>query len=78
MAGAPKQALGFRTPGERTAFEVQSLENAASRIFQHKIDKFEQFFLEPLINLMLESAKRNMETFDVVRVMDDDLGVVDS
>ena len=77
MAGAPKQALGFRTPGEKTAFEVQSLENAASRIFQHKITKFEKEFLEPLINLMFESAKRNMDTFDVLRVMDDDLGVQD-
>ena len=77
MAGAPKQALGFRTPGEKTAFEVQSLENAASRIFQHKITKFEKEFLEPLINLMFETAKRNMDTLDVVRTIDNDLGVAD-
>ena len=77
MAGAPKQALGFRSPGEKTAFEVQSLDNAASRIFQHKITQFEKEFLEPLMNLMFENAKRNMDSMDIIRVMDTDLGVED-
>lgn len=77
MAGAPKQAMGIRTPGEKTAFEVQQLENAAGRIFHHKTNKFEIQFMEPLLNLMLEVSKRNISTSDVVRVMDDDLGVVD-
>lgn len=75
MAGAPKQAMGQRTPGEKTAFEVQSLENAAGRIFQEKVTNFEIEVLEPLLNNMLELARRNMNTSDVVRVMDDDLGV---
>ena len=75
MAGAPKQAMGIRTPGEKTAFEVQSLDNAAGRIFQHKINKFEVQFLEPLLNKMLELSKRHMDVADVARVMDDDLGV---
>lgn len=75
MAGAPKQAMGFRTPGEKTAFEVQQLENAASRIFNNKILKFSIEFMEPLLNLMLESAKRNMVMSDIIRVMDDDFGV---
>ena len=77
MAGAPKEAMGIRTPGEKTAFEVQSLQNAAGRIFQHKVNKFEIEFLEPLLNLMLELAKRNLDTKDVVKVMDNDLGVAD-
>lgn len=77
MAGAPKQALGMRTAGEKTAFEVQSLENAASRIFQHKITQFEIEFLEPLLNLMLETARRNLDGKDIVRVLDNDLAVVD-
>ena len=59
MAGAPKEAMGFRTPGEKTAFEVQRLENAASRIFQSKIIQFERDLLEPLLNAMLELAWRN-------------------
>ena len=75
MAGAPKQAMGFRTPGEKTAYEVQSLENASSRIFQNKVSYFEEVFLEPLLNEFLEQAKRNLNTTDVARVMDDDFGV---
>lgn len=77
MAGAPKEAMGIRTPGEKTAFEVQQLQNAAGRIFQDKITKFEKEFLEPLLNIMLEVARRNMNGSDLLRVMDDDLGVVD-
>ncbi len=74
-AGAPRQAMGIRTPGEKTAFEVQSLDNAAGRIFQEKTTNFELELLEPSLNGMLESAKRNMDEFDIIRVMDDDLGV---
>jgi hypothetical protein len=77
MAGAPKEAMGIRSPGEKTAFEVQQLQNAAGRIFQNKVNKFEVEFMEPLINKMLELAKRHLNTTDVIRVMDDDIGVVD-
>lgn len=77
MAGAPKEAMGIRSPGEKTAFEVQQLQNAAGRIFQHKINKFEIEFLEPLLNIMFELAKRNMDATDLIRVMDSDLGVVE-
>ncbi len=77
MAGAPKEAMGIRSPGEKTAFEVQQLQNAAGRIFQHKVNKFEIEFLEPLINKMLELATRHMDVVDLVRVMDDDIGVSD-
>lgn len=75
LAGAPKQAMGFRTPGEKTAYEVQSLENAASRIFQNKIKQFERNFLEPLLNKMLTVARENMEDSDVARLTDDTLGI---
>lgn len=75
FAGAPRQAMGIRTPGEKTAFEVQALENAAGRIFQEKIKQFEMELLEPALNNMLEIAVRNMNRGDVVRVLDDDLGV---
>jgi hypothetical protein len=75
FAGAPKQAMGIRTPGEKTAFEVQSLENAAGRIFQEKITQFEIEMLEKCLNNMLEVSRRNLNGSDVVRVMDNDLGV---
>lgn len=73
-AGAPREAMGIRTPGEKTAFEVQALENAAGRIFQEKIVQFE-LFMEDLLNDMLESAHRNMDMADLIRVVDNDLGV---
>lgn len=76
FAGAPKEAMGIRTPGEKTAFEVQSLQNAAGRIFQEKVNNFEINLLEPILNSMLEVSRRNLDGGDVVRVMDDDLGVV--
>lgn len=75
-AGAPKEAMGIRTAGEKTAFEVQSLMTAAGRIFQEKINNFEIELLENVLNAMLETARRNFDDTDVVRVMDNDLGVV--
>jgi hypothetical protein len=74
-AGAPREAMGIRTPGEKTAFEVQQLQNAAGRIFQEKITTFEIELLEPVLNAMLEVSRRNLDSTDIVRVMDDDLGV---
>lgn len=71
LAGSPKEAMGFRTPGEKTAYEVQRLENAASRIFQAKITQFEEQILEPLLNGMLEMARRKMDA-TTVRVLDDE------
>ena len=74
-AGAPSEAMGIRTPGEKTAFEVQQLQNAAGRIFQEKVNNFEMEALEPTLNAMIEVARRNLDAADVIRVMDDDLGV---
>ena len=76
MAGAPKQAMGIRTAGEKTAFEVQSLQNAASRIFEHKTAHFERTFLEPILNAMLEVSRRYMNMSDTIRVMDDATGAI--
>ena len=76
MAGAPKQAAGIRTPGEKTKFEVQQLDNASGRTFQEKMTKFEIELLEPSLNNMLENSRRNMVGSDQIRVMDDELGVM--
>jgi len=74
MAGAPKQAMGFRTPGEKTKFEVQRLENAASRIFQSRIKQFERTQTEKLLNAMLELARRKM-TSQTIRVFDNEFKI---
>jgi len=71
LAGAPRQAMGLRTAGEKTAFEVQTLDTAANRIFNHKTAKFEMEFLEPALNAMLEAARRNMNFMDTRAVVDD-------
>ena len=74
-AGAPREAMGIRSAGEKTAFEVQQLQNSAGRIFQEKTNTIETQLLEPTLNAMLETAKRNMDGVDIVRVIDNDIGV---
>ena len=75
LAGAPREAMGIRTPGEKTAFEISSLQNASGRIFQSKTQHFEKVFVEPILNSMLEAARRNMDASDIIRVFDDELGI---
>lgn len=74
-AGAPREAMGIRSPGEKTAFEVQQLQNAGGRIFQEKITNFEVELVEPVLNSMLETSRRNMDGLDVIRVFNDEIGV---
>ncbi len=75
LVGAPREAMGVRTPGEKTAFEVAELANAAGRIFQQKITYFEEHFVEPLLNQMLESARRNLNAVEMVKVLDEDFAI---
>lgn len=75
MAGAPKEAMGFRTPGEKTKYEVQRLENAAARVFQNKIKQFEEQVVEPLLNAMLELARRNLVGTTTIKVFNNDFNV---
>lgn len=72
MAGAPREAMGFRSPGEKTKYEVQRLENASARVFQNKINQFEQQLVEPLLNAMLELAQRNLTGTTTIKVFDDE------
>jgi hypothetical protein len=74
MAGSPKEAVGFRSPGEKTKYEVQRLENAASRVFENKIKQFERGVLENLLNAMLELARRNLSP-QTIRVFNDELKI---
>jgi hypothetical protein len=75
MAGAPREAMGVRSPGEKTAFEMQLLDNAAGRIFQEKAKHFEVNLLEPILNDMLEAARRHMDEVETIRILDTSIGV---
>lgn len=76
-AGAPREAMGIRTPGEKTATEFQQLINAAYRIFQEKITNFEINLMEPNLNDQLEISVRNFDGADIVRTMDNSLGITE-
>ena len=73
-AGAPREAMGIRSPGEKTAFEVDQLSSASGKIFQQKITHFEIELLEPLLNKMLEMTQRNLDVADTIRIADNDVG----
>jgi hypothetical protein len=75
MAGAPREAMGFRTPGEKTKYEVQRMENASARVFQNKIKQFEEQVEEPILNAMLELARRNLVGPLTIKVFDDEFQV---
>jgi hypothetical protein len=75
LAGSPREAMGIRSPGEKTAFEVQTLDNAANRLFRHKVNQFESNVVEPVLNDMLEMARRNLNGTDLIRAVDSTFGV---
>lgn len=74
-AGAPREKMGFRTPGEKTKFEVQVLDNAGSRIFLKSTAHYEETFIEPIVNGMLEMGRRNMDGAEEIRVQGKDLDI---
>lgn len=76
LAGAPREAMGIRSPGEKTKFEVQTLDNAASRMFLNKARHFERVFVEPVLNGMLALARQRMEASDVVRTLNSEIDAV--
>jgi hypothetical protein len=75
MAGMPREAMGFRTPGEKTKYEVQRMENASARLFQNKIKQFQEVGEEPGLNFMLELARRNLTGSVSVKVFDDEFKI---
>jgi len=75
LAGAPRSAMGIRTPGEKTAFEFAGLQRAGNRIFEHKAYHYERTFVELLLNDTLEVGRRNLDDFDLVRILDEDTGI---
>lgn len=76
LAGAPREAMGIRSPGEKTKFEVQTLDNAASRMFLSKARHFERTFVEAILNGMLALARQNMMATDTVRTLTNEIDAV--
>jgi len=76
MAGAPREAIGLRTPGEKTAFEVQTLDNASNRLFQSKTDYFEEEFVEPILNSFLSIGRQRMVEPELLKILSSDIDVV--
>lgn len=74
FAGAPKEAMGIRTPGEKTAFEVSQLMTSAGRIFQEKVEQFE-LMVEEAVNAMLETGRRNLDSTEIARIQDNEFGI---
>jgi hypothetical protein len=66
MAGSPRNNSGFRTPGEKTALEVQFLEQGSNRIFRNKTNKFEKEMIEHVLEDMVEMGMDNMGETDLV------------
>ena len=66
MAGSPRNATGFRTPGEKTKFEVQVLDNGGNRIFREKTKNFEKEFVEEVLNDMIMLGRDNIGETDMV------------
>ena len=73
FAGLPRETAGFRTPGEKTGFEVQALLASAGEFPDEKLAEFESSFIEPLLNLLLELNIRNLDNFDLKSIPPGDL-----
>jgi hypothetical protein len=72
MVGSPRETAGFRTPGEKTAFEVNVLQQGADRVFQNKLNRMEEHMIERILNICYEMLIRNLDIVDVARVFNDD------
>jgi len=76
-AGSPREMAGFRTPGEKTAFEVNVLQQGADRKFQDKLNYLEDEGMQRILGLFFELLMRNFDANDVVRVFNDVTGAVE-
>lgn len=76
LAGAPRQSMGIRSPGEKTKFEVQVLDQGTNRMYLHATSHFEEVFLEPLMNDMLELSRRNMDAGESIRMVSEAFNAV--
>lgn len=72
MAGAPKQTAGFRTPGEKTAYEVSVLQEGAIKMFIEKTEHFDNTFNRRMLDIIFQLTVMNYDPKDVVKVINED------
>ena len=75
MAGAPRELGGIKTPGEKTATEVNALQTGAFRMFNNKTIAFQKEFLEPIVNDFLILGKKYITEPEIVQSKDAELGI---
>lgn len=75
MAGSPQNASGFRTPGEKTKFEVQILDGGTNRTFRDRVNQFETDFLEPVMRDCIALGRDNIGEVDMVSTSGSDFNV---
>lgn len=73
FAGAPPETQGIRTPGEKTAFEVNTLNQNATMMFVDKARNFERM-LETLLKEAFELMLLNFDGADFVEMFNDITG----
>jgi hypothetical protein len=69
-ARLPQQLAGFRTAGEKTATEVQSLNDGAFRGFINKVSQVEEDLLEPFVQAEMRIARDNFSS--IIKVLEED------
>lgn len=74
LSGAPKEAIGQRTAGEKTKFEVQLLDRGQNKTFRNKVKKFERELLSPTLNDYLEQGRHHLDSSDMVKSFNSTLG----
>lgn len=77
MAGTPREVAGWRSPGEKTAFEFRELVTAAMRMFNKQIRKFEKEIFEPCVNALIKADIANRAGQQVsVKTVDPQTGMI--
>lgn len=74
LSGAPKEAIGQRTAGEKTKFEVQLLDRGQNKTFRNKVKKFERELLSPTLNDYLTQGRQHLDAADLVKTFNTALG----
>ncbi len=74
LSHAPKESIGQRTPGEKTKFEVQLLDQGQNKVFRRKVKKFERELVTPTLNDILEQGRHHLDATDMVKTFNQDLG----